>query len=129
MHYPSAKTLQQIPGIDAEKAKHLRAILTAKTREPLRQYKSARTYELSCYHPPDIYLLKLYAADEVIGGFGIEAIDIPEGSFNNCQNPDTCIEYVNLGDTYAVTLCRIDGRNKTPRYVVSSYGDLVERYE
>jgi hypothetical protein len=127
MNYPSIKTLAAITDTP-EQAKKLRAVLTLKKREEVcAMSEQATAYQNQCYNPPEFYLLKLYAANEIMGGYGIKAIDIPEGSFSNCQTPDICIDYVNMGDTYTVTLCRINNRGHVT-YRVTDWGSIVERY-
>jgi hypothetical protein len=127
MNIPSVKTLQAITDTP-EQAKLLWQVLTSKKREDiLTVSEQARNYERQCYNPPAFYLLKLYAANEIMGGYGIEAIDIPEGSFSNCQIPDICIEYINLGDTYATTLVRMVKHGKIT-YRVIDWGSIVEKY-
>ena len=66
----------------------------------------------------------LTCANKLLEGYGIETIGLPDGCFNNCQEPDLEIRYVNMGDTYDVTLCKVDGR-----YRVSSWGDVVEAWD
>lgn len=127
MNIPSVKTLSGITDTPKQ-AKKLRAILESKNREEICQMsEDARKYRNQCYHEPELYVLKMYAANEIIGGYGVEAIDIPEGSFNNCQTPDICIEYVNRGDTYDTTLVRVNNRGKIT-YRVTDWGSIAERY-
>lgn len=66
----------------------------------------------------------LAVANHYLNGCGIESIGLPEGCFDRCQDPEVDIRYVNLGDTYATTLCKVNGR-----YRVSSWGDIVEAWD
>lgn len=66
----------------------------------------------------------LKVANEILGGFGIETIGLPDGCFDRCQTPDVSIYYVNMGDTYDTTLMRVNGV-----YRVGNWGDIVERYQ
>lgn len=127
MNYPSIKTLCKIPNVDATKAKAIRRVLQIGRTEALA-YPKVLEYESHCFNRPETYVLKMMAVDCIIEGYGVEAIDIPAGSFNNCQNPDICIEYINLGDTYTPTLCRVN-RYGHVTYCVSDWGSLVERYD
>jgi len=123
MRYPSVKTLNAaFPG----KGLAIRKVLDGRV-SPYDYPKTAKWID-SCYNLPKIGERKMAACDEIIGGYGVEAIGLPEGSFENCQEPDVLIEYVNLGETYATTLLRIvrDGRIA---YRVGSWGDVVERYD
>lgn len=61
------------------------------------------------HHPDDA----LAACSPWVDGFGVELIDLADGS---------TLRYVNVGDTYKATLCHVDGRG----YFVSSWGDVVE---
>lgn len=58
----------------------------------------------------------LRRADEALNGHGVEYLTPSDGGNG--------VDYVNMGETYAPTLM-FD--YKTNRFVVSSWGDLVER--
>lgn len=58
----------------------------------------------------------------IINAVSLDRICLPDGCENNCQPPDVMIHYVNRGDTYAVTLCKVNYQ-----YKVTSWGDEVER--
>ena len=127
MNYPSIKSLQRINGVDAAKAKAIRRVLQVGRTEALA-YPTVAAYESQCYNRPESYVLKMMAINVIIEGYGVEAIDIPSGSFSNCQTPDICIEYINLGETYETTLCRVN-RYGHIAYRVIDWGTLVERYD
>ena len=128
MNYPSIKTLQAITD-SPEQAKRLRAVLTAKNREEVCQMsEQAAKYRVQCYHEPEFYLLKMYAANEIMGGYGVEGQDIPAGYWANCQTPPVWFEYVNLGETYATTLVRLSRHGKVT-YRVTDWGTIIERYD
>lgn len=93
MRFPSVKNLSLL-GLTAEQAKELRSSKTP-----------------------------LATANRLMGGYGVESIGLPDGCFDNCQAPDVDIQYVNMGDTYATTLLRVNGS-----YRVGSWGKVVERY-
>jgi hypothetical protein len=59
----------------------------------------------------------MVALDATAETFGVEYV--PAG--HNARSPG--FEYLNTGDTYAPTIIRLD----TGRYIVSSWGDIVER--
>lgn len=113
---PSMKTLTTGLGIDGPTARIVREILQGKL-DPCEVSPAADRYRLSCFNPPDRYMLKLCAINEVLGLHGVEYV--PKGS--NQRSPG--FEYLNTGDSYAATLIRIDGGG----YRVCSWGDLVER--
>lgn len=53
--------------------------------------------------------------NNLLDGFGIERLERKDG---------TCLQYVNLGDTYSSTVFK-DVRNG--KYIISSIGDIVEK--
>ena len=58
------------------------------------------------------------AFNEILDGYGVEAIPEP-GNYHNA-----CILYVNMGDTYFPTVCYHGGK-----YKYRSWGDMVEQLE
>jgi hypothetical protein len=129
MRYPSVESLLKISKVTPESAEKIREVLVATTREEVCALSErARAYRHQCYHEPSLGLLKMYAANELIGGYGVEAIDIPEGSFQSCRTPDVLIEYVNLGDTYTTTLIRLTRKYGGVTYRVQDWGTILERY-
>lgn len=128
MRYPSVKALTQITD-DLATAKQLRQVLTATKRESITAVsKDAADYERSCYHRPPIHLLKLYAANELMHGYGVEGIALdPEDTFVNCQNPRVSCDYINQGDSYAATLVRMNCSGRIS-YRVTDWGSIAERY-
>ena len=59
-------------------------------------------------------------ADKILNGFGIEGF----ASNDSYISPDYGLDYVNLGDTYDLTVCH-DGN----RFFIGSWGDWLERME
>lgn len=127
MNLPSVKTLMRIGPLenDKESAKLLRKVLET--------YKGSQRAMLCAEHPdkfretagwllracrPDPIECKMRMANDLLDGCGIEHC----GEVDMFRGPP--LEYVNLGDTYDVTLCRFRGR-----FVVSSWGDIVEKNE
>lgn len=123
MNYPSVKTLQILTG-DKAKAVLLRRILKADrdglidiTEAEPEQFKGLLIWLGQCQNRPSLHEMKMSAANDILEGFGVEyasEVDMREGP---------PLEYVNQGDTYALTLCRFNYR-----YLVSSWGDIVERH-
>ena len=123
---PSVKTLTEI-GIDAEKAKLLRSVLTTHDIDRLETimcrdsnrdlFATSRRRLRSCYNKPDVEEMQLEMANDVVAGFGVEHC----GEVDMRDGPP--LLYVNLGDAYDTTLCLFRGR-----FVVSSWGDIVERH-
>lgn len=59
---------------------------------------------------------RLERIDEILGTHGVE--HIPEG--HNALSP--AIHYCNMGDTYATTILKVNGR-----FRIGCWGDIVER--
>ena len=75
---------------------------------------------VNCYHRPTKHDLIAAALNQVLGTYGVEAI-----AADDCNVfAPPAIEYLNTGDTYALTLVYVRGKWK-----VSSWGDEVERLE
>lgn len=118
MRLPSVKTLQAaFPDLSKEDAELLRAILRQDTRPRHHPEKFPKTlaWIKACYNVPKIAEVNMHAADELLAGHGVEAV-----FSNGAMWP--WLEYVNTGDPYIATLCRVDGN-----YRVACYGDIVER--
>lgn len=60
--------------------------------------------------------------NELLGTHGVEAI---RGTRQNGYWGDVVAQYCNTGDTYGTTVIMI--RGTPPRFIVSSFGDWVER--
>ena len=130
MSYPSVKTLLQIQGITAEQAKQARAVLQSKSHDFICDASTAAdSYNRACYNRPGIHLLKMYAINQILNGYGFESIGMPNGCFSSCQNPEVEIEYINFGDPYTCTLCRISGTRVPTSYRVAGWGDVLESIE
>lgn len=127
-NFPSVKTLMRIGELehDKERAKLLRKVLMQTSSDALSDivednralFAVTNSWCNSCFNQPNRAEIKMSMANDIIDGYGVECCG--EGGIRN--GPP--LEYVNLGDTYDVTLCRFRGR-----YVVSSWGDIVERHE
>lgn len=65
--------------------------------------------------------------DELLGGYGVEAL---RGEWKNGYWGDVVATYINFGDTYDTTIvCLRTGSSRWDcRYMITSYGDFVERY-
>lgn len=112
MRLPSVKTLRSIA---PDRAKELRELLAKK--RCTRDYASVQQWEAQCYNPPRYSERLMCAANEVIGGYGVEAI-----FGDSCTQPD--YEYVNVGDSYTATLIR---DCDTGRVFVGDIGTVIER--
>lgn len=72
---------------------------------------------------------KMRAIDHLLGTFGVEALDVPEGADADCPYGyfDGIIAiYCNVGDTYATTIA-YDVARMT--FTITTVCDLVEKFE
>lgn len=110
MNLPSIKTLRQVFGDDAPRA---RAILEM-TRRELAQHPVGAKRIAECWHQPDWWDIRMHCLDALGHTYGVEAIRLRDGRY---------VPYLNAGDTYATTLLRFNGR-----YTVGCWGDIAERH-
>ena len=115
MNYPSVKAIERaFPG----KGLALRKLLDGRSKT--REFASVQKLERECYHAPGYHYRLTTALNEVAGTHGCEAI----WGADSCTQP--AAEYLNTGDTYALTLlydCRAE------RWRVTSWGDWLESQE
>lgn len=117
MRLPSVKTLTAaFPDLTRTDAELLRAILRGYTRPKHHPDRFPLTIQWarSCYNWPTAREWNMAAANELLGGYGVEAAFDDGAAW-------PWLEYVNFGEAYAPTLCRVNGR-----YVVAAWADLVE---
>lgn len=115
---PSYKTLCRLTNNDGPKARVLRNLLEGKI-EPRELSPACDRWVRQCHNDPSHVEQVMCAADEWLGTYGVEAIfgdSVTEPRFSYC----------NTGDTYALTLIYDHSKG---RYLVSSYGDEIERAE
>jgi len=124
---PSIKTLQQIPGVDRAKAHKLRLMLEGNLK-PRDVSPACDMWVRQCFNAPSTHEQVLAAANEIIGGHGVESLNRCESDYHTDDGVRFCppYSYVNLGDPYICTLMR---NHTTGRYIVSSWGDIAERLE
>lgn len=79
------------------------------------EYTDVQDWVAQCYHKPPYKERLMCALNQVLGGFGVEAV-FHDDSF------DLAVEYVNMGDAYSVTLLR----NEDGQFLIGSWGDYVE---
>lgn len=91
----------------------------------LGEFKSVQQLRKQCYNPPDTLTERLTALNELIEGFGIEAIEI-EGYYRNDYWANAIGLYINMGDTYTLTIIYnvIDRQ-----FEFTSWGDFYESKE
>jgi len=113
---PSLKTLKSF--LDEEQAKQARALMRGEL-DPM-EFESVRSWVSQCYNPPSWQEQVERALNEVLDGWGIEAIWGVEDELWPIA------VYINMGDTYNTTLL-YDYRSQTWR--VTTWGDFVEKNE
>ena len=106
---PSVRTLRAVFG---DQARQARAILEM-SRAELETLPAGAARVAECYNPPATSDLRMTCLDALAGTHGV-------GGFETRRN-GWC-EYLNAGDTYAITLVRYRGR-----YLVTTWGDIAER--
>lgn len=83
-------------------------------------YVSVRDWIRQCYNMPSDDELKMSAFNEILEGYGTEAIN---GEWQNGRWGNVVAEYVNMGDTYIPTIIN----HRDEGFMVSSWGDLMEK--
>lgn len=116
---PSLTTLRK--SLTDEQARAIRGLLTGK-RDPMT-FENVQKWVAQCYNMPSAAELIMEAANEVLGGFGVECI---RGRYVDRYHMDIQAVYVNMGDTYDLTLL-LD--HETGRYCLTSVGDWFEANE
>lgn len=115
---PSERKLKEAFGDD--KGRRIRRILDG--RDEPESYQSVAKWIGDCYNRPADVELQMAAVDEILGGYGVEAVWCDE------SNIEPHASYVNLGDTYSTTIIHKScAAGRTDRFVIGSWGDVVER--
>jgi len=119
IHTMTYKEIADELNISIEKAKEVKGVITRKI--PPENYESVRKWVKQCYNEPTNSEKKLEALNEIIEGYGTEGIFSPDFSIYWCL-----FKYINTGDTYSATIIRLGDQKK---YIISSWGDIIEYYE
>ena len=106
---PSVRTLRAVFGDNARQA---RAILEM-SRAELEALPAGAARVAESYAPPATSHLRMECLDALAGTHGVESFETRRHGW---------CEYLNAGDTYALTLVRYRGR-----YRVACWGDIAER--
>lgn len=104
--------------IDKVKLQVIRKLI--KGQIDLETYGSVKARIAECYNRPDNVDLTMTAINEVLDGYGVEAI---RGSWVDRYYGDCCALYVNMGDTYDQTVVYDTRKGE---YKVICWGDWVE---
>ena len=117
MNLPSVKTLDRVfPG----KGKVLRWLVESSAA--VHAHPAAVALVAQCYHPPGLAYERMTALNAEAGTYGIEAVWHADAGSSDCTSVPA-FEYLNTGDTYALTIIRW----RNGRYQVADWGSLVER--
>lgn len=119
---PSVKTIETRLGLERKQALALRKLLDGRT-DP-ESYPGVQAWVRQCYNRPRETELIMAAADELLGGHGVEALEI-DGWIDGFYG-SIAYTYVNMGDSYACTLIHDSEKDQ---FIVACYGDIVERDE
>ena len=115
---PSVKTLMSVLSVDKDVAKKVRLALEGPGALPKDHEKYAKHY-----NPPSLLDRKLDAIDELIEGFGTEAI---RGPWVGGYWGDTVAVFIEMGDVYNGTIL-FDVERET--FYATTVGDWVETAE
>lgn len=117
--FPSVKTLCKGLDIDPATAASVRGIMRGDI-DP-ETLPGVSRWCRQCYNRPSVGELEMAAIAETLATGEPGAWHGVEVVFQGCSGWPW-LEYVNAGDSYATTVCRVDGF-----FRVSSWGDIVER--
>jgi len=112
MNLPSINTLERA---FPSKGRALRLLL--ESAGAVNVHPAAIEMCRTCWHPPSLVRLRLAALNAEAGTYGVEHV----APGTNARSPG--FSYLNTGDTYRDTIIRL----YSGRYIVSSWGDIVER--
>lgn len=113
-NFPSVKRIASELNTDDKTAGKVRALMTASRSDIYDMFPGIADYARRCYNPPSLYYVRMLAIDCTIDTCGVEGAEVKPGKY---------IDYCNTGDTYIPTICYFEGR-----FIVSSWGDIVEKY-
>lgn len=113
---PSRARLIKELGLTTEQADLVRAIIknTVKTTDATL-FPAANASFATCYRMPSLAERRMECLNEVIGGYGVEALC--DGMYPNAL-------YVNTGDTYSPTLLYCYKRST---FRLTTWGDYAEK--
>ena len=93
--------------------REIRKLIAGKVKP--EEYASVGLWLSHCHNRPETSALIMEAANEILGGYGVEGIR---------DSQDDWLSYVNMGDTYDETLLYDSGLNE---FKFGSWGDFVEQ--
>lgn len=110
------KTLRKF--FDEETAQKIRRMVSGE--DDPKDYVSVQNWLAQCHNEPSDEELRMEALNEILEGFGVEAI---RGNWVDNYYCDVQATYINMGDTYSLTILR---DNELGKYILTSWGDWVE---
>lgn len=125
---PTFEDLKPLLGNDVtEDVLHKLADMFAGEVEPEDISEKCAAWVKQCYHTPPRHEKYLAACDDLLGGHGVEALEIEDADSYTDGRIRMCppLSYVNFGDTYVLTIGRDHEHGK---WVITSYGDFHEEY-
>ena len=115
----SLKYMSENLNISKEKAKEIKALCNYEINP--NRYEYVQNWIRQCYNIPSRDEMILLAIDEIIGGYGTEAIQKENEHVDN-YHFDIIFTYVNMGDTYIASVFYDTKNNK---YFISCLGNLL----
>jgi len=112
---PSVKTIAMYW---PDKAKEIRGIIDGSI-DPMT-YSKVDQWVRQCYNRPSTHELQLEAINQVLEGYGTEALDE-----NTSWFPQPHYSYVNMGDTYTPTVVY---DHEKDRFLITDWGTLAEKF-
>jgi len=109
--------------IDIEKVKVLKKIIRSESIDYLMTFSGVAGWVRQCYNMPSLNELKMCAINDVINGYGVESINVDPEIYESNYYGNSIADYVNLGDTYIMTIIR-DHRNG--KIFIGSWGNFYE---
>ena len=86
-----------------------------------RDYSNVRDWMKQCFNEPSADSLKMCAINQVLEGYGIEAVRTSK--WKNGYWCDILCAYVNMGDSYIPTVIH----HRKHGFMVASIGDVIEK--
>lgn len=86
-----------------------------------KDYPETVRWVRQCYNMPSEHEVRMSMINEVMGGYGTEALDEDPNWF-----PQPHYSYVNMGDTYTPTIIY---DHEATRFLTGCWGDIAEKFE
>lgn len=125
---PSAAALAKGLEIELEVATKINAVLLRRV-EPEAVSHACATWVRQCHNMPSWHERALEACNELLGGHGVEGLTIdndPNTHEDSGVRMCPAFSYVNMGDTYSLTLLR---DHDEQAWILSDWASVMEEYE